>query len=192
MTRLPWLLAVTVLTLLSTACARDVDKVPPPATGRFAAMDRSVERIDLGTVPNLTRFGSLYFSGQPARADWAVLKQAGVVVVVNLRDESEYPGYDQVAAVKAQGFRDYIHVALRGGGWALADLERVFRAMDAAVDREQLTLVHCASSNRSGAVLWAWLVHRGYGVEEAQKLARQAGMTSEERAAWAFIQRNLQ
>lgn len=191
MPRLPSLLLIAALALLPLGCGPEAEQAPVPA-GKPTTFDWKVEPAKIGSVPNLTRFGPLYFSGQPAQSDLAALKQAGMSVIVNLRDEVEYPGYDQAAAVKAQGFSEYLHIELRAGGWAKPDLERVFKLMDTAVDKDQPTLVHCASSNRSGAVVWAWLVHRGYSVDDAKKLAVQAGMTSEERAATAYIREHLQ
>jgi uncharacterized protein (TIGR01244 family) len=186
------LLLIAALALLPLGCGTEAAKAPAPAHNGAVNTDWKVEPANIGSVPNLTRFGPLYFSGQPAQADWVALKQAGTAVIVNLRDDVEHPGYDQSAAVKAQGFSDYLHIELRAGGWARPDLERVFGLMDAAAEKNQPTLVHCASSNRSGAVFWAWLVHRGYSVDDAKKLAVQAGMTSEERAATAYIRKHLQ
>lgn len=185
------LLLIAALAMLPLGCGPEAETTPPPA-GKQAAFNWQVERAGIGSVPNLTRFGPLYFSGQPAQSDWAALKQVGITQVINLRDEVEHPGYDQSAAVKSQGFSDYLHIELRAGGWAKPDLEQVFKLMDAAAEKNQPTLVHCASSNRSGAVFWAWLVHRGYSVDDAKKLAVQAGMSSEERAATAYIREHLQ
>ena len=185
------LLLIAALAMLPLGCGPEAETTPPPA-GKQAAFNWQVERAGIGSVPNLTRFGPLYFSGQPAQSDWAALKQVGITQVINLRDRAEDPGYDQDATVRAQGFKDYAHIELRARGWAEADLQQVFKLMDTAVESGSATLVHCASSNRSGAVFWAWLVHRGYSVDDAKRLAVQAGMSSEERAATAYIREHLQ
>lgn len=184
---LPTLLFVSFL----VACSDGRTPSAGPEADKTATFEYAVEPADVGRVPNLTRFGPLYFSGQPSESDWPALKQAGIDVVVNLRDEMEHPGYDQDAVLRKQGFSKVVHVELRAGGWASADLNRVFSEMDNAIDSNRPTLVHCASSNRSGAVFWAWLVHRGYAIEQARELAKQAGMSSEERAARGYIEHML-
>lgn len=90
-------------------------------------------------------------SGRLQAGDIATLKVAGVRQVIDLSLDSETPGFDEAAAVRAAGI-GYHNLPIRGAG----DLTRarVTQFNQLLLDAgDQLTLVHCASSNRVGAMI---------------------------------------
>lgn len=83
--------------------------------------------------------------------DIATLQKAGVREVINLRAPEETPGFDEAAATRKAGFT-YHDLPIRGAGDLTPDNVRRFdKLITEAGDR--FTLVHCASSNRVGAMI---------------------------------------
>lgn len=90
-------------------------------------------------------------SGALQASDMAKLKEAGVREVINLSAASETPNFDEAAAVRSAGIT-YRYLPIRGA----ADLTRgnVVRFDQLLSDAgDHLTLTHCASSNRVGAMI---------------------------------------
>jgi uncharacterized protein (TIGR01244 family) len=126
-------------------------------------------------------------SGRLQAGDIATLKRAGIRQVIDLSLDSETPGFDEAAAVRAAGI-GYHNLPIRGAG----DLTR---ARVAQFDRllldagDQPTLVHCASSNRVGAMiaLRAALID-GRSTEAALAEGRRWGLKSLEPAVRERLQ----
>ncbi|MEI7037626.1 beta-lactamase hydrolase domain-containing protein [Fulvimonas yonginensis] len=125
-------------------------------------------------------------SGRLQAGDVPVLKRAGIRQVIDLSLDSETPGFDEAAALRAAGIV-YHNLPIRGP----ADLTRANVARfdhllgDAGTQR---TLVHCASSNRVGALVAlraAWLQDRP--VEAAIEEGRRWGLKSLEPAVRARL-----
>lgn len=90
-------------------------------------------------------------SGVLHAGDIAALKKAGVREVINLSAASETPDFDEAAAMRGAGIT-YRYLPIHGA----ADLTRdnVIRFDQLLADAgDQLTLTHCASSNRVGAMI---------------------------------------
>lgn len=143
-------------------------------------------------MTGLTRFAEgSYASGQPAPADLADLARTGVRTVINLRTPGEAVEYDEPGEVAKLGLR---YVALPTAGAADLDVERVEafgRAMDEALQQGGV-LVHCASSNRVGAlVALDHALNRGGALSDALALGRAAGLTSLEPVVIEVIERRL-
>ena len=81
----------------------------------------------------------------------AALKRAGIEQVIDLSADSETPDFDEAAAVRAAGI-GYHDLPIHGAGDLTRTRVRQFDRLlrDAG---EQPTLVHCASSNRVGAMI---------------------------------------
>jgi len=186
---------VSVLALLLTlgACtpAEPTQSPTPQASPASAATSQaSVEAATIGSIPNLTRVGNVYFSGQPSPGDLERAKDAGITAVINLRHPAELGGFNEERAVQALGMA-YDSVPWNGP----AELtDSVFDSVRALLsETESPTLLHCASANRSGA---AWLPYRvldqGVDLEQAVTEARRIGMRTPgyEEAARAYIARN--
>jgi uncharacterized protein (TIGR01244 family) len=117
-------------------------------------------------------------AGQPRPEVIAKLKEMGFKTVINLRTEMEGTAAER-AAVEAQGLR-YVSVPITPASFSLSDVEAVERAL---APESGPVLLHCASSNRVGAV-WAVIQSRkGKTLAEAEAAGREAGMQPSMRAA---------
>lgn len=126
-------------------------------------------------------------SGRLQASDIATLEHAGIRQVIDLSVDSETPGFDEAAAVRAAGI-GYRNLPIHGAGDLtranVAQFDRLLR--DAG---DQLTLVHCASGNRVGAMiaLRAALVD-GQSTEAALAEGRRWGLKSLEPAVRERLQ----
>lgn len=156
---------VLCVALLAAASAAETPLTPDSISGP----------VVWGAVRNVTRFGNLWFSGQPDRAGLEAAKDAGVSVVVNLRHPSELD-WDEKTAAESLGL-SYYNLPVVGTGPLSHE---IFAAIDALVaeHQDEQMLVHCSSSNRVGAWFTAHLVtHHGMGLEDALKVGRKTGLT---------------
>lgn len=156
------LLATCMLALCATASA---SAEPPP-------------QALLADLPNVS-FPAPHrvASGALQQGDIATLRRAGVREVINLRTAAETPGFDEAAAVRNAGIT-YHNLPISG----VSDLTRdnVFR-FDRLLSEagDQLTLVHCASSNRVGAMIaLRAAVVGGLSTEAALAEGRRWGLKS--------------
>jgi uncharacterized protein (TIGR01244 family) len=135
------------------------------------------QTVDAGSIPNyrLVHPG-LAAAGQPAPEALAKLAAVGFRTVVNLRSEKEVPSpVEERATVEAQGLR-YVWVPITAESFSLADVEAVEKVLrDPA---KGPVLLHCASSNRVGAVWAAIQAREGKPLEEALAAGREAGLRS--------------
>jgi uncharacterized protein (TIGR01244 family) len=141
-----------------------------------AASAQTTTAIDTAGLPNASvAKPGLVAAGRPSAEAVASLKARGFRTVIDLRTPTE-PGFaEEKAAVEAQGLR-YVNVPVAGGAFSGKDVDAVKAALDQAQDGP--VLLHCASSNRVGAV-WAVLQAReGLPVEEAMKEGARVGLTS--------------
>jgi len=112
--------------------------------------------------------------GQPSPEALARLGQMGFKTVVNLRTEKEGAAEER-AVVETQGLR-YVWVPVTADSFSLADVEAVQKVVDDPSSGP--VLLHCASSNRVGAV-WAVIQSRqGKTLDEALAAGRAAGLQS--------------
>ncbi len=145
----------------------------------FLATSLSAEEQTWPALPNLHVLSpTLITSGQPKADDFAALKAAGVTTIINLRPESEHADFNEAQLVQQLGLR-YIHIPVAGAGDISA--ENAAR-LDAELKKlSGKTLVHCASSNRVGALFALAAAARGDTPEQAISAGRSAGMKSLER-----------
>ncbi|MBO9718424.1 MAG: hypothetical protein J7507_16915 [Pseudoxanthomonas sp.] len=129
-----------------------------------------------------------YAGGQPTADQLADFAREGVRTVINLRGPGEAVDYDEAAEAARLGLR-YVAVPITGA--ADLDRERV-RAFGRALDEagEGALLVHCASSNRAGAmVALDHLFNRGGSLIAALELGRAAGLKDLDQAVVALAGR---
>lgn len=120
--------------------------------------------------------GSVIGAGQPDAGQWQQVAAAGIGDVINLRPLEEQPGDDEAAQVTALGMR-YHHLPIAG---AQDFSPQTVRALDALLAQagDAPVLLHCATSNRVGALMAlraGWL--QGAAPEAALALGRDYGMT---------------
>lgn len=117
-----------------------------------------------------------YAGGQPAPNDFPRIAALGVRHVVNLRPHAETPDIDPEQLVTDAGMH-YHNIPVGGP----ADLSREnVHALDALLSDfgDEPALVHCASSNRVGALLAlraAWL--HGASPSQALEIGERWGLT---------------
>lgn len=104
------------------------------------------------------------------------LARSGLRHVIDLTLDSETPGFDEAAAVQAAGIR-YDSLPIRGAEDLTPENVQTFDRLVSGSERP--LLVHCASSNRVGALAAlraAWV--SGKSTEEAIEEGRHWGLTS--------------
>lgn len=119
---------------------------------------------------------SLMTGGQPSLADLAELKTRGITTVINLRGLGENLGYDEAAELKKLGIT-YVQIPMS----TAADLtkENALKLDAALKNIEGTALVHCASSNRVGALLALREFQiNGKTADESMAFGKSAGMKS--------------
>lgn len=120
----------------------------------------------------------LYAGGQPSPEELAALAAQGVRTVINLRAPSEPAGYDEPGVAARLGLR-YVCIPIAGADDVTFDAAARFSRELAEAARHGGTLVHCASSNRVGAMVA--LDHglaKGSPCERALAIGRAAGLTA--------------
>lgn len=135
------------------------------------------QTMTLGLINELHPAPNLVTGGQPSQAQLAQAASA-IQTVINLRAAGE-DGFDAASQVEALGMR-YVSIPIQGA----ADVtEANARLLDGALSEGGVTLLHCASGNRVGALL----ALRAFYVEgappaEALDVGRGGGLTSLEQA----------
>lgn len=118
----------------------------------------------------------LFTAGQPTAAQLTELAQRGVRHVIDLRGPDEARAFDEVALSRKLGM-SYLSLPIRGAddlnGANAHALKQALEAADGPV------LLHCASSNRVGALLALMAAQEEHLSDAAAlQLGAQAGMKS--------------
>lgn len=129
-------------------------------------------------VPNIHHPTTQHFTGgQPNASQLQAFHRLGVRHLVDLRPPEEAPDLNGAAQTSRAGLA-YYHIPIAGGDDLTRDHVAVLDTILKRIDGEK-TLLHCASSNRVGAMMAlhaAW--HEGKNQQEALQLGRDYGMTS--------------
>lgn len=156
---------LSILTLLVlVGCA---DPAPPQAGGppQASVTIELMNRAD--PLPGVTT------SGQPDQAALQELATAGYAAVIDLRGVDEDRGFDEKNAVEGLGM-NYISLPINGGGGITYEnaslLDEALSGIDGPV------LLHCATSNRVGALLSLREHMHGASPEKALELGTEAGL----------------
>jgi protein tyrosine/serine phosphatase len=130
-----------------------------------AAASAPAEKLQREGLPNLGRVGErLYRSGQPKGQGFDALKELGVTMVVNLRDDAET---EERRQVESRGMR-YVHIPWRGT--AQADNRQVAQFLQLLRDHPgEKVLVHCRrGAERTGVMVAAYRIsEHGWTAEQA-------------------------
>ena len=120
---------------------------------------------------------NLWVMGTPSDEQLAEFADNGGDVVINLLSQKEMTESEEAAVVTRNGMA-YYHVPVNGAdGVTFENARMVDRILLEKSDKT--ILVHCASSNRVGALMAlraGWLA--GMPVEKALEVGREHGMTS--------------
>jgi protein tyrosine phosphatase (PTP) superfamily phosphohydrolase (DUF442 family) len=123
-------------------------------------------------------------SGQPGPDHFRALKEAGVDVVIDIRDPMEPRGYDQQALMEELGF-DYRVVVVNEGTLTDDTLDRMTEVMRETEGKD--VLVHCASGNRVGGALIPYLIiDQRFTEEDATTAALRMGLRGAHLLEWGL------
>lgn len=137
----------------------------------------------LGPTPNATQvLPHLVSGGQPGPAEFTALRDAGVEVILDIRDPMEPRPFDEAALVQELGMR-YYNIPVVAGRLDDAVMEEILRVLRTEKDRP--TLFHCASGNRVAGPMIAYLMlDEQMAEEDAVMMGMRIGMRSAEIMQW--------
>jgi len=109
---------------------------------------------------------TLATAGQPTAEQFAVIRDAGYQVVINLAVSTSTNALPNEAQIVAELGMDYVHIPVVWKNPTSADLERFFAAMDSY--ENQKILVHCGMNMRASAFILLYrVIRRGVPLETA-------------------------
>ena len=158
----------------------------PAAKGESEQKEETPEGI-AATLPDGARpFDGIITAGQPTKAQFDQLDEAGIQTVVNLRTEGEQGTWDEETKAEEMGL-EYVDIPI--GGAEDLNRDKVDLFSDVLRKEEGKFLVHCGSSNRVGAMFALrafWILEKS--PEEAMAIGEKAGLDSLEEAVRAKIE----
>lgn len=116
----------------------------------------------------------VFTSGRLTDADVTSIEQSGIREVIDLTLDSETPDFDEAAAARDRGLL-YRNLPISGADGLSLENVKAFDALLRSAKRP--VLVHCASSNRVGAIAAlkaAWL--DGASAEQAIAIGKSWGL----------------
>ena len=123
-------------------------------------------------------------AGQPTAEQFAAARDAGVKVVIDLRDPMEPRPFDEAATLTALGI-SYINVPVVSGALSDQVMETVLAAVRAHANEP--TILHCASANRvGGALIPYFILDQGMDEQAAVDAAMAVGLRSAELMEWGL------
>jgi uncharacterized protein (TIGR01244 family) len=129
---------------------------------------------------------NVFASGQPTQEQLQLLAKSGVKHIINLRPSSEQEDWDEGAYVKSLGM-EYHNIPVAGAAGVSSENAQQLNDLLSSLNGQPL-LVHCASSNRVGALraLTAGETN-GAALESAIATGKSWGLTSLEPAVRAKL-----
>ncbi len=113
-------------------------------------------------------------AGQPDEAAFRVFAANGYTAVIDLRTEGEARGLDEQAVVESLGM-EYVQLPIDRDGITFENA----RSLDRLIERyEGPVVVHCASSNRVGALLALRASLDGADDKAALEIGKAGGLKS--------------
>lgn len=170
--------ALPALLALALGVPASVLAATPPAspTAPAAALAPSSASTEKPLLERSLRLDGVVLAPQPAAADFATLKSAGIARVINLRTAEEMAalGFDAKASAKDAGLA-YATLPIAGNtGFSPAVLDAFAKAMDEGGGE---LLLHCSSGARAGQLYAAWLVReKGLSPQEAMQRVAPLGL----------------
>lgn len=115
--------------------------------------------------------------GQPDKSVLEDLKQQGVKTIINLRAEQEMQDIDEASIAASLGM-NYVHIPIAGPDDVTFDNASILHDAICEHEEQGKILIHCASSNRVGALLAIRAYHKlDQSPGEAMDLGLEAGLT---------------
>ena len=130
----------------------------------------------LKSLPHVSFHGpNQLASGYLKSADIDLLKRAGIRHVIDLSDDAETPDFDEASALRAIDI-GYANLPIDDVDGLSAANVHAFDALIAATNGEP-TLIHCASSNRVGALIALRAgILQGATTDEAMEIGKAWGL----------------
>ncbi|MBL4770447.1 MAG: hypothetical protein JKY61_04770 [Planctomycetes bacterium] len=181
-------LLATGLLFSCTCCDAPVETASDSQSASSQAI-APMAAVELGEMRKLHLWGGVYLGSQPSEADLALFKDSGLASVINMRKSAEMQ-FDESSVAQGLGL-GYSHIGWNGPDELTDELFDSFREL--MNQAQQPMLVHCASSNRVGAIWMVWrALDQGASVETALAEAKMAGMRTPgyETKALDYISRN--
>lgn len=119
-------------------------------TSQQAVTSLKVNIEDVVAAGRVTPVDGITSAGQPNAAALAVFRDSGYVAIIDLRDESEDRGFDEIAAVESLGM-SYVPFPIASDEDINFDTAKQLSTLIGSQDGP--VLVHCTSGNRVGALL---------------------------------------
>jgi len=124
----------------------------------------------------------LVTSGQPSAEQLTAAADAGFRTVVDLRDPMEPRGFDEADLAARLGIA-YYNIPVVGGVASDDEMDRIVAALRAHAGTP--VLMHCASANRTGGPLIAWLMlEEGRTESQAVETAMRSGLRGADVMQW--------
>ncbi len=121
--------------------------------------------------------GSVVASGQPTESQLSVASRAGVKHVISLRAPGEEVGFDESSVVQALGMEFHSIPVSGGAGVTPENAASLQQLLDRYGDEP--ILVHCASSNRVGALMALSAFADGQNADAAMAVGERWGLSSD-------------
>lgn len=149
----------------------------------------AADRIALGLDNEVSPEQNRIASGAIDAADLGRLRAAGVRHVISLRTEEEAQGFAEAQIASGLGIK-YHSIPIKGGESLTVENAR---KLDEALQEagEELTLVHCASGNRVGALIAvreAWI--KGQPVDAAVAEGKRWGLAGLESTVRSALEKD--
>ena len=119
------------------------------------AKEMKIEKKTIGEIRPLHAFGDIYLAGHPTPEDLSLLKQEGVQTIITLCKRDEI-AWDESVAVTQLDIK-FFQVPFQGPTELKPEVfDQVLKVLR---DKKRgPTVLHCASSNRVGAIWYAYRV----------------------------------
>ncbi len=127
--------------------------------------------VELGTVSPVD---GITAAGQPDKAALEVFADAGYATVIDMRAEDEDRGFDEAAFVEELGLH---YVAFPIASEDAISFDNARKLEELLQEYPGPVLVHCASSNRVGALLALRASLEGADNDQALEMGREGGLT---------------
>lgn len=166
--------------------------VPQGGPKRAGQRDKNakLKKGNLGRTNPVHRAGEVFLTGQPSRSDFEFLAKEGFKTVISLRTAGEI-SWDEKQVVESTGM-SFVAIPFRDPKDLTDEVFDKSREILRSAGPNQGVCLHCASSNRVGAI---WLVHRvldgRMAIEQAREEAARVGLRNEgyEKKALDYLER---
>lgn len=137
------------------------------------------DQTKFGNLEVVSQYGHVVFADQPGKATIGMLKDQDIKMVISIRGENEKEGYNERKAVEEQGIAFVQIPYMKGRGIDVDAADELLSLIKMTGDSGSKIMLHCTHSQRAGSLLGLALYKDGHSREEANAIAKDAGMTSE-------------